>query len=94
VKRNFYQVPAHVAAAEAAALYEFMATGEPEKTQFLDEKNQILFDSLENLMAQAGRVGTEQLCQYLIEMNLLDSVGDLAYVKKVFACLEPAEVYA
>ena len=90
--RYFYEVPAHVAAAEAAMLYELMATGETTKTDYLDKKNQFIFDNLSHLMEQVGRVGTQQFTAYLTDQNLLNAAGGLGYIQKVFNCLEPQEV--
>jgi len=90
-KHYFYQVPSHVSNAEAAELYRFMATGETEKTEYLDKRNQLIFDNLKNLIQQIGRVGTQQFCQYLTDQNLLNAAGGLAYVHKVFDSLEPME---
>jgi len=91
MKRCFFQVPPHVSSIEAAELYRFMATGETTKTEFLDKRNQLIFDVLEHLIQQAGRVGTRQFCQYLIENDLLNAAGGLDYVKKIFCSLEPLE---
>jgi replicative DNA helicase len=91
MKRCFYQVPAHVSYAEAAELYRYMATGETAKTEFLDKRNQLIFDVLEHLIKQVGRVGTEQFCQYLTEHDLLNAAGGLPYVQKIFNYLEPLE---
>ena len=91
MKRYFYQVPQHVSYYEAAALFQYMATGEPEKTQFLDKRNQLIFDVLEHLQQQVGRVGTRQFIQYLTEHDLLNAAGGLDYVQKVFNSLEPLE---
>jgi len=91
MKRYFFQVPAHVSYAEAAALYEFMAKGETTKTEYLDKRNQQIFDSLETLIQQEGLVGTRRLCEFMDEYSLLSAAGGLAYVKKVFNHLEPLE---
>jgi hypothetical protein len=93
-KRYFFEVPSHVAMVEAAALYNFMALGETTKTEYLDKRHQYIFSNLENLMEQVGTgcVGTQELCAYLSEQNLLNAAGGLAYVQKIFNCLEPMEV--
>ena len=90
-KRYYYQVPVHVANAEAAALYEFMATGEETKKDYLDERNQIIHDNLEHLINVSGRVGTQEFIQYLTEYKVLENAGGLSYVQKVFNSLEPME---
>ena len=91
MKRYFYKVPPHVAASEAAELYRYMALGATDKTEYLDKRNQCIFNSLENLMQQIGRVGTRELIQYLNEQELLNAVGGVGYVTKVFNGLEPME---
>jgi hypothetical protein len=90
-KRYFFQVPNHVSTVEAANLFEFMATGETNKTEYLDERNQIIHDNLELLINQIGRIGTQDLVSYLTEYKLLDIAGGTDYVKKVFNCLELEE---
>ena len=91
MKKYFYQVPIHVSTMEAAELYEYMATGEATRIEYLDKRNQIIFDSLEHLTCQLGRVGTQDLIQYLTEYRLLENVGGLTYVQRVFNSLEPEE---
>jgi len=94
-KRYFYEVPAHVSYAEAAALYRFMATGETEKTEFLKKENQIIFDTLQTLLQPDGRgitrscIGTRELIEYLDSTHTLDAAGGLAYINKIFGSLEP-----
>jgi len=90
-KRYFYSVPSHVALCEAAELYNFMASGEATKTNYLDKRHQCIFNNLESLMQQIGRVGTQELVSYLNEQNLLNAAGGLGYVQKIFNCLEPME---
>jgi hypothetical protein len=92
-KRYFYQVPAHVSTAEAAALYEFMATLEPNKTKFLDKCNQCIFDVLNDLTIGIDGyryfIGTQELIHHLSDNDFLEKAGGLAYVQKVFNSLEP-----
>ena len=90
-KRYFYQVPSHVSVVEAAALYDYMAKGETDKTEYLDKRNQCIFDSLEHLTGQIGRVGTQELAAYLTDQQLLEKAGGLGYLQKVFSSLEPIE---
>ena len=94
MKRYFFKIPAHVAMYEAAALYDLMARGECDRSKFLDERHQLFFDTLTHLHKQTGMTGTQELVEYLREHGLLESAGGIAYVQKVFNCLEPAEVYA
>jgi hypothetical protein len=91
VKLYHYDVPSHVATCEAAALYEFMARGKTEKREYLDRRNQCLFDSLEHLIQMLGRIGTQELVSYLSDQELLNTAGGLSYVQKVFNHLEPLE---
>ncbi|MCL2185255.1 MAG: hypothetical protein FWB86_05290 [Treponema sp.] len=90
-KRYYYDVPNHVTISEAADLYRTMATGIVTKTDYLDEKNQIIFDTLIHLTTQCGFIGTKELIAYLTEFKVLEAAGGLAYVQKVFNGLEPAE---
>jgi len=90
-KRYFYSVPTHVQIYEAAELFNFMASGEATKTEYIDRRNQCIFDNLERLMQQIGRVGTQELVSYLSDQNLLNTAGGGDYVKKVFNSLEPEE---
>lgn len=90
-RRYFYKVPAHVSYAEAAELYSLMATGETTKTDYLDKRNQLIFEHLSRLMEMIGSVGTQQFTAYLTEQNLLIAAGGSGYIQKVFGCLEPEE---
>jgi len=92
--KRFFITPNAVAVVETAALFRLMATGESDMKDFLDKKNQILFDNLSHLQEQIGQVGTQQLISYLNEQNLIEDAGGESYVKKIFCGLEPAEVYA
>ena len=89
--RHFYTVPSHVAMVEAYELFCYMATGETKKTEYLDPRHQCIFNILENLLRQIGRVGTQQLVADLSRQHLLEKAGGLAYVQKVFNCLETME---
>jgi replicative DNA helicase len=92
MKQYFYEVPDHVSVTEAAALYEYMATGKTKKTEYLKEKNQVIYNQIENLNQKNGRIGTQQLINHLTEYNLLDNCGGLSYIQKVFNGLEPEEL--
>jgi len=92
MKKKFFKPPAHVLNNEAAALYEQMALGSAIKSQFLDRRNQIIFDTLIDLQKQTYCPGSEELIAYLAESNLLEAVGGIDYVQKVFCGLEPSEV--
>jgi len=94
MKRYYFKIPTAVAVVETAALYRLMATGESDLKYFLSKKNQILFDNLTHLQEQIGITGTQQLITFLQSQNMLEAAGGTEYVKKVFDCLEPAEVYA
>ncbi|MCL2174586.1 MAG: hypothetical protein FWB73_00945 [Treponema sp.] len=91
-KQYFYDIPPHVANAEAAALYEYMATAKPSKTKYLRKEYQIIFDTLEHLKKQIGDIaGTTDLICYLTEYKLLEKVGGLDSIKQIFNGLEPIE---
>jgi hypothetical protein len=94
MKRYYFKTPAAVAVVETAALFRLMATGESDLKIYLNEKHQILFNNLTHLQEQIGMTGTQQLITYLQSQNMLEAAGGTEYVKKVFDCLEPAEVYA
>ena len=91
MKRYYYEIPPHVAMNEAAELYRYMALGVSAKTEYLDKRHQTIFNNLEYLQGQIGRVGTQDLAAYLAEHNLLNAAGGLSYVQKVFNSLEPME---
>jgi hypothetical protein len=93
MKRYFFKVPAHVAMIEAAALFDLMALGECDRSEFLDQRHHTLYGCLVHLQRQNGMTGTQELVCYLREHGLLEVAGGIAYVQKVFGCLEPAEVY-
>jgi replicative DNA helicase len=94
MKRYYFKIPTTVAVVETAALYRFMATGESDVKEFLDKRHQILFDNLTHLQKQIGMTGTQQLITFLQSQNILEAAGGTEYIKKVFDCLEPTEVYA
>ena len=86
--RNFFQVPNHVLTMETAFLFEFMATGKTIKKEYLDKRNQIIYDNLDHLINQNGRIGTKEFVSYLTEYNLLETAGGIDYINKVFDSFE------
>ena len=91
MKRNYYSVPLHVAYTEAAELYRLMAVGECNQVSFLERRHQILYDNLFELKKQVFTPGTNLLIEFLKDVNILETAGGEAFVRKVFNNLEPLE---
>jgi hypothetical protein len=93
MKQPFFNVHSFISQIEPYFLFRLMAIGESPIKEFLDKRNQILFDTLTHLQKQNGLTGTHELCRYLASQNQLEAAGGLVYIQKVFASFEPEESY-
>ena len=77
---------------EAGILYKFMVYGKLHwKTpNFTDKRNAVIYDILLHLKTQLGFYGCSEslLIDYLTEYDLLDKVGGVERIKKIFGGYE------
>ena len=88
------KVPLYVSVLEAGLLYRFMVLLEYPNQDFLDSRNKVIFDVLENIYQQGGRsfLGVTCLLKYLSEFGLLKDAGGVEYVRTIFGNYEPEAV--
>ena len=93
--KNDIKPPYYVRVIEAAALYRYMAKQIKPCMEFIDSRNVIIFDALENIYFQGGLLFMSEsyLLLYLKEQKLLEEAGGESYVKTIFGGYEPEGHY-